>query len=227
MGLNRFYRIKDMATFPDKFEDWDGVSAFKFVGTVPTWFQRSLMSPLFPDLYYPTFTIQVPNNTTGTFTVVVEKYSFPAGVLLESGTVNIFVQPWGVATWNVDQCNSATLAWLNPIGGWESYTFTGTQQPFTDKGSAQTFINYRGEKRYASRDEVHQGVMQSTGNLNAIHSRQIADLFKTIQAYIITADGTFPIIIEPSSFRQVKSNEPWASYEFEYRLAEEDVIQTQ
>lgn len=226
MSLSRFYFVKDMVRFPDKVEEWDGVSAFKFP-SAPAWFLKQQLAPLFPDLWYPNFTVSPPQGTTGTYSFAVEKYSFPAGVLLQTGTITINVLPWGVAPWNANLCEGSVMAWLNPIGGWETYTFTGNRQPFQDDGTARTFINSDGQKRYTSRDEVHQGVIASVGNLNAIHSRQISDLFKTIQAFISTSTGWKPIIIEPTTFRQVASNEPWRSYEFEYRLAEEDVIQTQ
>jgi len=228
MSLNRFYKVFEMGFIPDELEEFDLTHHYEYTGTLPAWFNKHALGLLFPDKYYPTFDFLPPEGTSGTFTFGVKKYLFNTGTLVDTGIITINVQEFVADPYVIDFCNSGTLVWIDPSGGWESYTFFGKQQAFQDGGSGISFINGDGEKRWQSRDGVHQGVMQSTGNINRTHSDFIADLFKSVQVYLMQGGNVFvPIIIDPNTFRKPKSRLPFARYEFEFRYAVEDVIQTQ
>jgi len=224
--LDRFYKIRDMGLFPDKFESWDTATAFKFVGA-PSWVGGEALPTPDPPYTKSNFNVLPPKGTTGNFTFTVEKYSYPALALLDTGTVTIDVLPFDAPNWETNVCDTAIIVWFNPIGGWSSYMFTGKQTATQEKGDARTFINVDGQKRYSSRDEVYQGVLVTTGKVPPTHATQISSLFKTIQAYLLLPDGSIPILIEPQSFRQVKRGEPYSTYEFEFMRGEMDVVPTQ
>jgi hypothetical protein len=223
--LDRFYKIKDMAMFPDSFEGWDVIHGFKYVGK-PSWVYTEAI-PAYPTSYLPTFTVYPPKGTSGTFTFTIDKYLLSTSTLVDTGTVTIDVQAWDIEPWVINTCNPVTLCWINPLGGIDSYVFTGKKTATQTKADTNTFINYLGQKRNSSVDEVYQGILVSSGNINAIHSRKIASLFKTIQAYLITPTEFLPILINPQTFRQVKQGEATETYEFEFMRAEVDVVATQ
>jgi hypothetical protein len=227
MSLNKFYKVWDMGYVKDKFETFDGLHYFKYTGTVPTWFTKE---PFIVGSVnnYPTFSFLPPITTSGTFTFGVEKYLASTATLVDSGVVTIDVQEQTQAVWNTDGCYTANLVWLDPSGGWESYLFVGNQQAFQDKGTSSMFVNSDGEKRFHRKDEVHQGTIISTGNVSSAHADFIADAFKSIQVYLWGAGNDFtPIIINPETFKKVKTGDSYARYDFEFRYAVEDVIQTQ
>ena len=226
MNISRTYHTWDMGFVSDSVEEWDGLHYFVFVGTVPAWFT--------PDPFYsgsteqyPTFSFNPPQGTAGSFIFGVQKYTL-AGVLVDVGVISINVQAFTQSVWNVDGCYTANIVWFDPSGGWESYLFVGKQQTFQDKGTESTFINSDNEKRFQRKDEIHQGVMITTGKVPTLHADYIGDAFKAIQAYLWTAGNGFePIIITSRDFKRPKSGDAYSQYDVEFRYAIEDIIQTQ
>jgi len=228
MSLNRFYKVFDMGHIVDELEPFDSTHHYEYTGTVPSWFNKEQLSILFPTFYFPSFTFKPPQGTSGTSTFGIKKYEFLTGTLVDSGIITINVQELTATPWIVDFCHTANLVWLDPSGGWESYLFSGKQQTFQDKGNAASFIKPDGQKRWHRKDEIHQGVIASTGNIPPAHIEFLADLHKSIQVYLWTGGNAYePIIINPSTFKRVKTYEPYGAYEFEFRYATEDIIQTQ
>lgn len=227
MAIGRAYWVHDMAVFADEVDVFDGAHYYVWTGTIPSWFN---VEPFYVGSveHYPTFTFEVPQGFSGNVSFGIEKYT-NAGVLVESSLVAILCESWNNPIWTPEKgCYKANLAWLDPSGGWESYLFVGKQQTFQDKGTDTTYINAQGEKRFHRKDEVHQGTIITTGKVTPTHAEYIADLFKSIQSYLWTSDGGFvPIIITSREFNRVKSGDSFAQYDFEFRFAEEDVIQTQ
>ena len=227
MSISRGYKNWDMGHVVDSVDTYDGNHYYVWSGTIPSWFQTE---PFYSGSteHYPTFSFIPPEGTYGSWLFGVTKYT-NAGVLVENGLFSIDIQPLSVQTWVTDSgCYTANLCWLDPSGGWESYLFVGKQQTFQDKGKSSTYINSESEKRFHRKDEVHQGAMITTGNVPPAHADFIADMFKAIQVYLWTADNGFqPIIINPETFKRVKSGDAFSRYDFEFRYAVEDVIQTQ
>ena len=227
MSISRSYWVKDMGLVADSVDEFDGTHYYTWTGTVPSWFN---VEPFYPGSteHYPSFTFTPPQGISYAGSWTVNKYT-NAGALVESAFFFVFVNPFTADVWNVPSgCYTSNLCWLDPSGGWESYLFIGKQQTFQDKGKASTYINSDGEKRFHRKDEVHQGTIITTKNISADHAEYIADLFKSIQVYLWTSNNGFePILINPETFKRVRSGEPFANYDFEFRHAEEDVIQTQ
>jgi hypothetical protein len=227
MAIGRSYWVHDMASFADEVDVYDGLHYYVWTGTIPSWFN---VEPFYPGAteHYPTFTFTTPQGLSDNFSFGIEKYT-NAGVLVEASLVVILVQAWNNPIWTPEKgCYTANLAWFDPSGGWESYLFIGKQQTFQDKGTDTTYINSIGEKRFHRKDEIHQGTIITTGKVTVVHAEYIADLFKAIQAYLWTPEeGFIPIIITSKDFKRVKSGDAYAQYDFEFRFAEEDVIQTQ
>lgn len=227
MAIGRAYWVRDMGTVADSVDTFEGTHYYTWSGTIPSWFN---VEPFYPGAteHYPSFTFTPPEGTYGSWLFGVSKYT-NAGVLAENGFFTIDVLPFDSPVWNVPSgCYTANLVWLDPSGGWESYLFVGKQQTFQDKGKSSTYINADGEKRFHRKDEVHQGTIITTGNISPDHADYLADLFKSIQVYLWSnANGFTPILVNPETFKRVKSGDAYTSYDFEFRFAEEDVIQTQ
>lgn len=227
ISISRGYKSRDMGHVSDSVDVYDGAHYYVWTGSPPSWFNTD---PFYPSSteHYPTFSFTPPQGTYGSWLFGVQKYTNP-GVLVSSGLFSIEIEPLDVQIWDVGSgCYTANLCWLDPSGGWESYLFKGKQQTFQDKGKASTYINSEGEKRFHRKDEVHQGTIITTGNVSPDHADFIADMHKAIQVYLWTSgNGFVPILINPETFKRVKSGDAFAQYDFEFRYAEEDVIQTQ
>lgn len=227
MSITRAYWVRDMALVADSVDTFDGTHYYTWSGTIPSWFN---VEPFYPGSteHYPTFTFTAPQGTSFAGSWTVNKYT-NAGVLVETAFFFVLVNPFNTDVWTLPKgCYTANICWLNPSGGWQSYLFVGKQQLFQDKGKSSSYINSEGEKRYHRKDEVHQGAIITTGNINRDHSAYIKSQFKAIQAFLWTSNqGFVPIIITEDSFKEPKSGEPFAQYDFEFRYAEEDIIQTQ
>jgi len=223
MSLDRFYNTWDMGHIPDDVATYDGTFFYTY-SNAPSWFETEQISP---GRFFPSFSFTPPQGTAGTFTITVVEFFSSTGLLNSSGTITINLQAFVEPPWVIDFCFTTMLVWLDPSGGFESYTFSGKQQLFQDQGNSATYINSESEKRFHRKDEIHQGVVVTTGKITPVHSDFIADLFKSIQAFLVFEDGSVPINIEPRPFNKVRSGESFAQYEFEFRQAVEDVIQTQ
>lgn len=227
IALHRGYWINDMAHVSDSVDTFDGTHYYVWTGTPPSWFD---VEPFYPGAteHYPSFSFTVPQGFSGTHTFGVQKYT-NAGVLEDVGLFQINAQNANQTLWNIPSgCYTANIAWLNPTGGWQSYLFVGKQQEFQDKGNSTSYINSDREKRYHRIDGLHQGTMITTGNVTRNHVDLIRLFNKSIQAYLWTSgNGFVPILLERKKFKAPKSGEPFAKYDFEFRYAEEDVIQTQ
>lgn len=225
--LNRAYWVRDLANVVDSVDTFDGNHYYTYTGA-PSWFNNEEFYPGSTE-QYPTFSFQTPEGLVGSELFTVEKYT-NAGVLVDTGVIGIFVQAvLDPPAWTIQNgCYTANIVFKNPAGGWSSYIFAGKQQSFQDAGRSSTFINSVGEKRYDRKDEVHQGVIISADKLPPDHVLFVGDMMKSIQAYLWVSLSEFvPILISPQTFRRVKTGDPYANYEFEFRFAEEDVIQTQ
>ena len=225
--LDRTYYLYEMATFADYFEQVITQYAYQFTGTVPSWVTAdALPSPL--NAYnFPNFDIAPPEGTSGTFSFGVTQTQIST-LATATGTITINVLDILATPTELPHCVNANIAWLSPSGGWANYIFNGKGQATQDKGKAATFINNTGEKRFSRRDEVYQGVIVDTGKVSPTNADFIGDAFKAIQAYLWEDSGAFTtIMIDPQSFRRVRSGESYAEYSFEFIYAEEDVIQTQ
>lgn len=226
MSLNKFYKVWDMGYVKDKFEVFDGLHYFKYTGTVPAWFNKE---PFFAGSTqnYPSFSFLPPQGTSGTSTFGIDKYNL-SGTIVASGVVTIEVQELSQTPWIVNGCYTANLVWYDPSGGWESYLFVGNQEAFQDKGNSATYVNSDSETRLHRKEDVYQGVILTTGNITPAHSQFISDAFKSIQVYLWSTANSFePIIINPETFKRVSSKDSYTRYEFEFRYAKADVIQTQ
>lgn len=226
MSLGRNYYVKDLGTVYDSVDTFDGLHYYEWTGTLPSWF---VPEPFFTGStqYYPTFSFTPPEGYSGTHLFGVRKLT-NAGVVVDTALFQINVDPFNITVHEYKGCYTTNLVWLDPSGGWESYLFVGKQETFQDKGKSSTFTDSDGVKRLHRREDVHQGTIVSTGNVSREHSDFIADLSKSIQAYLWTETGDFvPILIESKDFIKPKSGDPFSRYEIEFRFAEEDVIQTQ
>lgn len=226
MSLSRSYAVTDMGTIVDNIDTDDGLHYYTW-GTVPDWFE---VEPYYTGSteHYPTFSFNPPVGTLGSWLILCSKKRISDNALIDFGGVSIDISPLGVTLHKKKSCYNSNLVWLDPSGGFESFIFEGKQQAFQDKGKSSTFTDADNVKRLHRKDDIHQGVIISTGNVNREHSDFIADLNKSIQAFLWTDSGDFlPILIESKEFRKPLAGEPFSRYDIEFRYAEEDVIQTQ
>lgn len=228
MGLNKTYKTWDMGFISDSLDvPFDGTHYYTYASP-PAWFTATPISLLFPTLYLPEFSFLPPKGTSGTFTIVTEKRTFPGGTLVSSGLITIDLQAQAQAVWNVDHCHTANLVWLDPSGGWESYLFIGKLQATQDKGETDTFVDQDNVTRNQRKEGLHQGTIVSSGKIPASHIDFLADAHKSIQVYLAEGGNVFtPIIIEPQSFKKVKSRQADDEYNFQFRHGAADVIQSQ
>lgn len=226
--LDRTYNLFEMATFSDEFEPSIVEYLYAFTGTVPAWIISTPVSAVPPfDVYiFPQFQINVPEDVSGTFTFGVTQTKISDASTL-TGTITINVEEISGVVQSLPHCDKVNLVWLDPVGGWENYIFNGKTQTEQGKGTESTFLNSEGEKRYSRIDEVHQGLIMTTGKVAPLNADFIADAFKSIQAYLWDGSTFVPILIDRQSFRKVRSGESFAEYEFAFMYALEDIIQTQ
>jgi hypothetical protein len=224
--LDRTYDLFEMATFGDQFEQSITQYFYSFTGTVPSWVTAEPLPSPFGAYNFPQFEIDIPEGTLGTYTFGVTQTRLSDSSTL-TGTITINVSDIAATPLDLPHCQNANLVWLDPSGGWESYTFNGKAQTEQGKGSDSSFINSDGEKRYSRIEEVHQGLIVTTGKVSPMSADFVADAFKAIQAYLWDDAGFVPILIDRQTFRKVRSGESFAEYEFGFMYAIEDVIQTQ
>jgi len=226
--LDRTYNLFEMANFADEFEPSIVEYLYAFTGTVPSWVTYYPVSavPPFNAFNFPQFDIEIPEGTTGTYIFGVTQSKLSDASTL-TGTITINVQAISGVVQSLPHCDKVNLVWLDPTGGWENYIFNGKTQTEQGKGTEATFLNSQGEKRYSRIDEVHQGLIVTTGKVALLNADFVADAFKAIQAYLWDGSTFTPILIDRQSFRKVRSGESFAEYEFAFVYAVEDVIQTQ
>jgi hypothetical protein len=226
--LDRDYYLYEMASFADQFEPSITQYLYAFTGTVPSWVTADPVSavPPFNVFNFPQFNIDIPEGITGLFTFGVTQTKISDGSTL-TGTINITASALVNQPINLPYCQNVNIGWLKPSGGWANFIFNGKTQAEQGKGDADTFINSIGEKRYSRRDGVHQGLIVTTGKVSPMSADYIGDLFKSIQAYLWDDSGFVPIMIDPRTFRRVRSGDSFSEYEFAFVYAVEDVIQTQ
>jgi len=226
MALSRRYAVRDAGTIVDEIESDDGLHYYTY-GALPDWFEAE---PFYTGSteHYPTFSFTPPEGTLGSWLILCSKKLISDNSLIDFGGIAIEVSPLGIVKHKHSICYTTNLVWLDPSGGFETYIFEGKQQAFQDKGKTSTFKDSDNIKRQHRKDEIHQGIILSTGNVSRVHSDFIADLNKSIQAFLWTAEGEFlPILVESKEFRKPLAGEPYSRYEIEFRYAEEDIIQTQ
>ena len=226
--LDRTYYLYEMATFADQFEPSVTNYFYSFTGTVPAWVTADPLSITLPfsAFNFPQFNIDIPEDVTGTFTFGVSQYNYVTTVTV-TGTITINVAEIVGQPLNLPHCQNVNITWQDPAGGWENFIFNGKTQSEQGKGDSATFINSEGEKRFSRREGVHQGLIVTTGKVAPMSADFIADAFKSVQAYLWDDSGFVPIMINPRTFRRVRSGDSFAEYEFEFIYATEDVIQTQ
>lgn len=224
--LDRTYDLFEMASFDDQFEENNNIYLYAFTGTVPSWVTTEALPTPFAAFNVPQFEINIPEGTSGAYTFGVTQTKISDSSTL-TGTITINVSEIVEEPLPLPHCQNVNLVWLDPAGGWESFIFNGKTQTEQGKGSDSTFINSEGQKRYSRIEEVHQGLIVTTGKVSPISADFIADAFKSIQAYLWDDTGFVPILIDRQSFRKVRSGESFAEYEFSFVYAVEDVIQTQ
>jgi len=224
--LDREYYLYEMATFADQFEPSFTQYFYAFTGAVPSWVTADPLPTPFTAFNFPQFDIDIPEGTTGTFTFGVTQTRVSDSAT-RTGTITINVSEILGQPLNLPHCQNVNITWLKPSGGWANFIFNGKVQSEQGKGSEATFINSEGQKRYSRREGVHQGLIVTTGKVSPTSADYIADAFKAIQAYLWDDSGFVPILINPRTFRRVRSGESFAEYEFEFMYASEDVIQTQ
>lgn len=235
MSLNRFYKVFEMGLVVDRFEEvWSQNYHYVFTGTIPAWFNKYQLSALFVNQYRSNFDFTPPQGTSGSFTFGVERYDFLTSNLVDTGIININVNTLQQAPIDVVNCNTANLVWFNPIGGWQSFIFSGKNQAFQDEGKANSFINSGNEMRWASKEDIYQGVRVTSGRLSPDQIEYVSSLFKSIQVYLWNANSissdwpvSIPINIKPKSVNKVRDGESYAVLDFEFRHAVADVVQTQ
>ena len=224
--LNRTYYLYEMATFADEFEPSVTQYFYAFTGTVPAWVTADPLPAPFTSFNFPQFNIDIPEDVTGVFTFGVTQTRF-SDSSTQTGTITINVAEIVEQPLALPHCQNVNITWLKPSGGWANFIFNGKTQGEQGKGEDSTFINSIGEKRFSRREGVHQGLIVTTGKVHPMSADFIADAFKAIQAYLWDDSGFVPIMIDPRTFRRVRSGESFAEYEFEFIYAVEDVIQTQ
>ena len=224
--LDRTYSLYEMATFNDEFEPSFTTFMYAFTGTVPTWVTTTALPAPYAAYNFPDFIVAPPEGVSGVFTFGVTQYDYINATTL-TGTVTITILSLTENPIALPHCINTNLAWFDPIGGWENFIFNGKAQAEQGKGKAATFVNSDGEKRFARRDEVHQGLIVTTGKVSPLSANFIADAFKSVQAYLWSGATFTPIMIDPQTFRRVRSGDSFAEYEFSFIYAVEDIIQTQ
>jgi hypothetical protein len=232
------YNIFEMAVFEDQLTSWsinDSPLYYYEYSGLPAWFTTF---EIVSGKYLPIYQVAPPIGTTGTTTITVLKKEWFTAALVDTITITITVNALSNTPWKIDLCKSLSIVWLGPFGGWESYIFEGTDQLFQTAGQASTFINQSDEIRFQDRGEIYQGVIHSTKLIPTAHIESLANMHKSIQAYLWQS-GTgnslikrrpnvfLPILIKPKSFKKAKTREPFISYDFEFTIAKFDVIQNQ
>jgi len=224
---DREYFLFEMANFEDEFQPTVNNDYYKFTGTVPSWITTTEFSPSIANSINPQFGINIPQGTQGTFSFGVEHRQVVTNFLLGSGTITINVLLLENQPIVLPHCYKVNLVWLKPSGGWANFIFSGKYQATQEEGKSSTFINSSNEKRFSSKEDVHDGLMVTTGKVSPTSADFIADMHSSIQAWLWDDNGFTPIIIDPQSFEKVRSGESYAEYEFKFMYAVPDVIQTQ
>lgn len=131
---------------------------------------------------------------------------------------------------NFDNCcdNQTNIVWLNRVGGYQNYIFSGVKTFEVDGGDAKTFIR-DGIKRYYQRKDVYNGKVVTTGNIDRDHVDYLDSLRYAIQAWEWDTDNdTFTeILVDVDSFVKYTSRQKLFDVAIRFIYSEELKIQTQ
>jgi len=230
--LDRSYYFFEYATFSDLVTEWALTDIplyyyeFSWAGTpVPSWFT---VYEIAPNKWLPHFQVDMPAASPGGIAITVLQKDWATGTLIKTITLNFFWHGLVVEPWNLNDCNTAAIAWLGPFGAWESYQFAGIQQGTQTGGKANTFINEDNETRYHDRGDIYQGAIVSDTVIPRLHIEQVANMQKSIQAFLWESGNVMtPILIKPKKMDKTRTRSPFIRYEFEFTHSQADTIQTQ
>lgn len=126
--------------------------------------------------------------------------------------------------------NKINIAWLNRLGGWNSYIFSSKKIFGKDIGDNKIMKATGHSLKKISIENVFDSVIVPSGVIPRSHLDFVDEFKYTIQAYVfndITALWDIPIIIDGNSFELRKEGEGFFKYEFAFKFAREILIQSQ
>jgi hypothetical protein len=136
-----------------------------------------------------------------------------------------------------DCCPSINIVWINRLGGYENYIFSGKRQVYElEDGEAIQFKTYNLTKKNAQLNNIYRAVILNTGIIPVEHTTKLESLRNSIQAWVYDdtlpsytdfADRFTPILVDRDSMIIRDTREKIVERTVRFIIAKEIVIQKQ
>jgi len=138
---------------------------------------------------------------------------------------------------STDCCNSLNIVWLNHLGGYENFNFTGKRTIYeVNAGENETFKTYDMTLKNSQISDVYRAVVVNTGVIERSLLTKLESLKNSIQAwyydetlptYYEWAQRFTPIILDRESLIVNDTKEKIIERSVRFLIAKEVAIQTQ
>jgi len=147
------------------------------------------------------------------------------------GTFNVEIFPT-VQIRKICPENTLNFAWLNRSGGWSSFALECKYVKGFSIGKQKTYKTASDVIRNSQLDEVYQTYSLIAEGLTTFELDLLSSLRTSIQAYLYNEDSLYfdiPILIDARSFETYgnRQRQPDRNMSFNFRIATQEVIQTQ
>lgn len=120
------------------------------------------------------------------------------------------------------------IVWLNPDGGFSSYTFNAKKKYGVEIGGSSTWKDSNRITRYNSIDDIFDSVIQASGYIPETHVDLLKSLRYSMQAWVVTP-GTPPTIQEifnyAKSYDLKDQGTGFFKYDFDFNYSSEILTQ--
>lgn len=190
-------------------------------------------SPIFKydELKTTNGTFTLTKQYTGTNSLCFNEQTPSPLTIITVNSIESYTPPPPVNSFELfDNCcdNQTNIVWLNQQGGYQNYIFTGIKTYQVRGGDAKTFKS-NGITKYYQRENVYEGKIVTTSNIQASHVDYLDSLRYCIQAWEWnTDDDTFrEILIDVEDFDKYKTRQKLHDVAIRFIYTDSIVIQTQ
>jgi hypothetical protein len=136
----------------------------------------------------------------------------------------------------IDPCEQAggeayplNIAWLNTLGGWQSFIFLGKKTEGRAIGDVKIMKSSANVLKKTSIEDVYKTIITPSGFISEEMVDYVTELKYSIQAYLwnsTTSAWDIPIIIDSNDFADLKKQgSGFYKYDFSFRYANEIIVQ--
>jgi hypothetical protein len=135
------------------------------------------------------------------------------------------------AVYDANCCDPCNIFWFNQHGGWQSHIFDGVKTKILDGGDTATWKQKHSngdlETKIQSRTDAAREFVCTTKIRTKSQIDILDSLRFTVQAYVLKDNVFIPIIISNASVTKYQSNDGIVTATVSFRLAKEEINQTQ